>query len=91
MDDKQYHVLVSGLVQGVGFRFTVKALANRYSVEGWVKNLAEGKGELLIQGPGEKLNLFLEELKKLFGRNISELQSQESSEDINHKGFQILF
>ena len=43
-------VLFSGRVQGIGFRYTVKQTALGYEVTGWVKNLADGRVELLVEG-----------------------------------------
>lgn len=43
-------VLISGLVQGVGFRFFVEARAAAEGVHGWVRNLADGRVEALLEG-----------------------------------------
>jgi acylphosphatase len=40
-------VLYTGHVQGVGFRFTVRELAQRFAVTGFVRNLSNGKVELV--------------------------------------------
>ena len=57
-------VFYTGRVQGVGFRYTVRQLAAGYEVSGWVKNLTDGRVELLaISRDGEELALFLAELK----------------------------
>jgi len=45
--------IVSGLVQGVGFRFFTQRAAARHQVRGYVKNLADGRVEALAEG-GEK-------------------------------------
>ena len=39
-------VIYSGRVQGVGFRFTTRQIASGYEVNGWVKNLPDGRVEL---------------------------------------------
>ena len=44
------HVYVSGYVQGVAFRYTAIRQANRLSVTGWVKNLRDGRVELILEG-----------------------------------------
>ena len=41
----------SGRVQGVGFRYTVKNVALQYNVHGFVKNLPDGRVELVMEGP----------------------------------------
>lgn len=91
MDNKQYRIIVSGTVQGVGFRFTVQDLANRHHIKGWVKNLADGSVELVAQGPKTNLDIFLKDLRGIFDRNISEFQSQENSNCLNLGDFQIRF
>jgi acylphosphatase len=42
--------LVSGRVQGVGFRWFVKQTAEREGVTGWVRNLHDGRVEALVEG-----------------------------------------
>ena len=44
------HVLVSGRVQGVGFRWYARETAERLGLGGWVKNLPDGRVELLLEG-----------------------------------------
>jgi acylphosphatase len=45
--------LVSGRVQGVGFRFFVDEAARREGVSGWVANLPDGRVEVLAEGDDE--------------------------------------
>lgn len=47
--------LVSGLVQGVGFRFFVQHVAESLHVNGWVRNLRDGRVEVLASGTPEQL------------------------------------
>lgn len=48
------HVFYEGRVQGVGFRYTVRRLAQGFEVLGWARNLPDGRVELLAGGePGE--------------------------------------
>ncbi|MGI8846248.1 MAG: acylphosphatase [Thermoleophilaceae bacterium] len=50
---KAVRVLVSGGVQGVGFRFALQHEADRLGVGGWARNLADGRVEALFEGePG---------------------------------------
>jgi acylphosphatase len=47
------HVIVSGRVQGVGFRFSTVDEARRCGVGGWVRNLEGGQVEAVFEGPRE--------------------------------------
>ncbi len=53
------HVIFIGRVQGVGFRFTAEAAAVDLGLSGWVKNLPDGKVELLCEGKEEDLRKIL--------------------------------
>jgi acylphosphatase len=58
-------VFYSGRVQGVGFRYTTKKLASEFDVTGWVKNLPDGRVELVaIAQDEEELGAFLTELQE---------------------------
>jgi len=50
--------LVSGRVQGVGFRFFAEAAALREGLHGWVKNLPDGRVEISAEGDAEALERF---------------------------------
>ncbi len=47
---EQLHVIVSGLVQGVGFRHATYRRALELGLRGWVRNLANGDVEAVFQG-----------------------------------------
>jgi acylphosphatase len=51
-------ILYSGTVQGVGFRYSVKSAANGYEITGTVRNLADGRVELLAEGSKDELEAF---------------------------------
>ena len=50
--------LVSGRVQGVGFRFFAQATAVREGLHGWVQNLPDGRVEIEAEGEAEALERF---------------------------------
>ncbi|KXA88785.1 acylphosphatase [candidate division MSBL1 archaeon SCGC-AAA259A05] len=47
---KRAHVFVSGRVQGVAFRATARKEARKRGVNGWVKNLRDGRVEAVFEG-----------------------------------------
>ncbi len=51
MSTKRVHVVVTGWVQGVGFRAACAREANRLRVTGWVRNRWDGSVEALFEGP----------------------------------------
>lgn len=61
---KELHVLVSGFVQGVGYRAFTRHESRRRKLTGWVKNLPDGRVEAVIQGPEDKLQEMLKACKK---------------------------
>lgn len=63
-DSKRLSIVVTGRVQGVGYRFFVKDTADRYGISGWVRNCFNGDVELEAQAHKELLNRFITELKK---------------------------
>jgi acylphosphatase len=48
--------LISGHVQGVGFRYFAEARATVEGVHGWVRNLPDGRVETLVEGELESVN-----------------------------------
>ncbi len=55
--------LISGEVQGVGFRFFTQRSAARHQVRGYVKNLPDGRVETLVEGSGEAVEAFRHDLE----------------------------
>ncbi len=58
MKRQRLQVFYSGRVQGVGFRYSVKALAQGFEVAGVVRNLPDGRVELVAEGERSELDAF---------------------------------
>lgn len=58
----QMHVRVTGMVQGVGFRWFVRERARRLGLAGWVRNLPDGSVEIAAAGDDPQLELLRGEL-----------------------------
>jgi len=65
--------IIAGKVQMVGFRDFVQNSAKDYELTGWVKNLDDGKVEVLAQGILDNLKLFVEDMNG--GSVLSEIES----------------
>lgn len=72
----RYHAFFSGAVQGVGFRRTAQILAQDADLSGWVRNLEDGRVELVAEGRAEYLEAFLAELSLRFSIDGLELREE---------------
>jgi acylphosphatase len=70
------HVLVTGLVQGVGFRWYVREAARRLDLAGWVLNRSDGSVEVVAEGSDDaiaKLRATIEQGPR--GARVDDVQS----------------
>lgn len=58
------HCWISGLVQGVGFRFFVERAARRHAISGFVRNLRDGRVEAAAEGERAAVEAFVEDLRR---------------------------
>ena len=75
---KLIRVMVSGRVQGVGFRYFTYETALQFGITGWVRNRPDRRVEILASGTEENLELFLGEVHK--GPSASQVDSVEVSD-----------
>ncbi|MFH1045408.1 MAG: acylphosphatase [Candidatus Omnitrophota bacterium] len=78
-EKKRIHVHYDGRVQGVGFRFTAEHLARGLNLTGWVRNLPDGRVELVGEGQEVDLSQALAKIDQTFGRYIRQKDVQWQS------------
>lgn len=61
----------SGRVQGVGFRFTAQWAARGFAVTGFVRNLPDGRVQLVAEGEQKEVERFLQKIADAMARNIT--------------------
>jgi acylphosphatase len=81
-------VYYSGQVQGVGFRYTAHRLARGFAVGGSVRNLNDGRVELVAEGAMAEVDAFLAAVAKMMAEYIHE-QTVEDAPAQGCQGFVI--
>jgi acylphosphatase len=61
---KTFTVVLSGRVQGVGFRYFAEEKAKDFGIKGYVKNTFDNKVEVVCQGREPGIGLFISQIKK---------------------------
>ena len=86
------HVYVSGYVQGVGFRYTAIRQARNLGITGWVKNLHDGRVELLLEGEEFSVRQMVEWCRHgPRGAHVTDLQTTPCSYSAKHTSFEVRF
>ncbi len=84
-------VFYSGRVQGVGFRYTVKCLTPGFEVTGAVRNLPDGRVELIAEGTREELDAFRQAIRESgLKRHIQREEEHWCEAAGNFRGFEIV-
>jgi acylphosphatase len=84
-------VYYSGRVQGVGFRYTVRSLASRYNVSGFVRNLPDGRVHLVAEGPPGEIESLLAAVQAQMGRYVGDIQQTGGPASGRFHRFEIRF
>lgn len=88
---KRVHVIISGLVQGVGFRMFVRREASARSLSGWTRNLLDGKVEIEAQGSAGLVDELLRQSRIGPARaSVTAFKVKEIKVDTSESGFRIL-
>ncbi len=83
--------LVAGRVQGVGYRYFVQEIAEEMGLRGYVRNLRDGRVEVLAFGSGEKLRGLRHELEKgpMMSRVTEVIEEPATLDTRYNKGFTV--
>jgi len=57
-------IIVTGRVQGVGFRFFAVEAAEEFGITGWAKNLSDGRVEVEAQGLKERVEVMIKRMRQ---------------------------
>jgi acylphosphatase len=78
-------------VQGVGFRYTAQRIAQQRAVTGFVKNLRDGRVELVAEGTREELDCLLREIAAAMEGNIEAVDVQSMPVSAKFSSFEVAF
>lgn len=87
----QLHVYFTGIVQGVGFRYTVHRYASDMGIGGWVRNLPDGRVEMKAEGEKLLLEELLERIEVHFSGSLREKQMYWDDHLEHFTEFKIVF
>ncbi len=82
-------VLFSGTVQGVFFRATTREVAGGFEVTGYVRNLPDGRVELVAEGEAAELDRFISGVRKAMAGYIRDTEGSDSAARSEFDGFAI--
>ena len=85
------HIYYSGRVQGIGFRITVKSVATGFEATGAIRNLPDGRVELIAEGVRDELDAFRQAIREAgLGRFIEKEDVSWSESKNEFRGFEIV-
>ena len=87
MQRRTYHF--TGRVQGVGFRYTARHFAGGRDVAGYVRNLPDGRVELVMEGADAEMDAVVGAIAGEMGRNISRTTCDTSAATGEFQGFAV--
>ena len=89
---KRLTAYFSGTVQGVGFRYTTERLAGRFPVTGFVRNLSDGRVELVVEGEETMVKDFLAVIRQSqMAGYIQNMEAEWTGATLEFKGFGVRF
>jgi len=85
------HIVFSGTVQGVGFRFTAHRMAGRHQLTGYVRNLSDGTVEMLAQGKPDDIDDCVRDIKEAMEGHIRDTEIEKVPPNPKYTDFKITF
>jgi acylphosphatase len=64
MKQKRFHAVITGRVQGVGFRYFTKETAQQLGIRGWVRNTFSGEVEVTAEGVSDQIDTMVQLLQR---------------------------
>ena len=87
---RRVHVWVSGMVQGVYYRASTRDRAQSLGLGGWVRNLPDGRVELVVEGPAVAVSALLDFCRRgPRGAQVDRLEESEELPTGEFAGFQV--
>lgn len=85
------HIYITGRVQGVGFRHFTRKNADRLGINGWVKNLPDGRVEAIFQGPEDRVEELIDRCKDgPISSYVKDMEVSEADETKDHTSFEVI-
>ncbi len=89
MDEIRAHLFVSGIVQGVGYRYYAMRKAGAYGLKGFAKNLIDGRVEVVAEGDRSLIEEFIRDLKVgPITAHVSDIRIEWDKPSFEFTGFQ---
>lgn len=85
------HIWFTGQVQGVGFRFNSQQIARRHDVCGFVRNLPDGRVEMLLEGQESEVAACFDEVMQRMGPYIQHVREEHRPATGSFLGFEIRY
>lgn len=89
MAQRSVHIIVSGRVQGVGYRWFVVQMASELNITGWVRNLSNQDVEIVAHGTKTDIDTFIDWVKagptraRVLSASVSDFVSENNPDSFS--------
>ena len=92
MIQKRIHIFVAGRVQGVFFRQSTRVMAIKNNVSGWVRNLDDGRVEIIAEGEKQNIDNFVDWCKTgPANSRVDEFELSEENSTDEFENFEVRY